>query len=138
MTDTTVAQRQFVAIDPGTAVGWTALTVANLERSTRFYTEVLGFQRLGGTAGTAVLGAAGDGPYSLCEPVADADRPGPLAPAPSRGRLAAGRRGRPPGQRGAVPPRSRRQRHRDLPRPAALRVALAERYGGNGVRSDRP
>jgi catechol 2,3-dioxygenase len=55
--DTKVEQPAFVAIDPATAVGWTALTVADLERSLRFYTEVLGFQRLGGGADSAVLGA---------------------------------------------------------------------------------
>lgn len=52
---------QRVAIDPGTEIGWTALTVADLERALQFYTEVLGFAVLARAGDGALLGA-GDVP----------------------------------------------------------------------------
>lgn len=45
------------AIDPGTAIGWTALTVADLQRSLDFYTGVLGFKQLDRQEHSALLGA---------------------------------------------------------------------------------
>src|SRR5688500_8455940 len=43
-------------LDPATAIGWAALTIADLERSVHFYTDVLGFAVLQRQGGTAVLG----------------------------------------------------------------------------------
>ncbi len=43
-------------LDPATTIGWTALTIADLERSVQFYTEVLGFGVLQQQTGVAVLG----------------------------------------------------------------------------------
>ncbi len=43
-------------IDPATQVGLVALTVADLDRSLRFYTEIFGFTVLGQKAGEATLG----------------------------------------------------------------------------------
>jgi catechol 2,3-dioxygenase len=43
-------------LDPATTIGWTALTIARLERSVQFYTDVLGFAVLQQQPGTAVLG----------------------------------------------------------------------------------
>src|SRR6185437_9697380 len=43
-------------IDPATQVGFVALTVADLERSLTFYTEVFGFTLHDRTAGEATLG----------------------------------------------------------------------------------
>jgi catechol 2,3-dioxygenase len=45
-----------VAIDPGTQVGLVALTVADLERSLTFYTDIFGFTLLDRTAGAATMG----------------------------------------------------------------------------------
>jgi catechol 2,3-dioxygenase len=45
------------SIHPATDVGLVALTVANLDRSLAFYTDVMGFAALRGDAGEAVLGA---------------------------------------------------------------------------------
>ncbi len=42
--------------NPATAIGWLALTVASLERSLQFYTEVLGFKLIERQDGEAVLG----------------------------------------------------------------------------------
>lgn len=53
----TIEPSQPTAIDPGTEIGWTALTVADLQRSLDFYTGVLGFQQLDRQAHSATLGA---------------------------------------------------------------------------------
>ncbi|HEY7339350.1 MAG TPA: VOC family protein [Ktedonobacterales bacterium] len=47
---------QSAAIDPGTQVGFVALTVADLERSLKFYTDIFGFALLDRKAGEATLG----------------------------------------------------------------------------------
>lgn len=47
-----------VSLHPETSIGFTTLTIANLDRSLAFYTEVLGFQVLKHDGQAAVLGAA--------------------------------------------------------------------------------
>jgi catechol 2,3-dioxygenase len=54
-----VEAAQPAVLHPDTAMGQVALTVADLERSIRFYTERLGFQVLAQDAGTATLGPQG-------------------------------------------------------------------------------
>jgi catechol 2,3-dioxygenase len=44
------------AIDPGAAIGWAALTVADLQRSLDFYIDVLGFKQLDRQERSALLG----------------------------------------------------------------------------------
>jgi catechol 2,3-dioxygenase len=62
-------------IDPATQVGLVALTVANLERSLRFYTEIFGFTLLERRDGEATLGTP-SAPLLLLREHADA-RPWP-------------------------------------------------------------
>ena len=143
------------SIDPNTNIGSTHLTVADLARSERFYTDVLGFRPLDRTGDTLTLTADGTTPLlaltelpgappkpaarnwlvPLRDPDALAARSGALAAAAGRNALPAQRRIRSPGQRGAVPGRPGRQRDRDLPRPPARRVAATGRPDPDG---DRP
>src|SRR5690348_8907199 len=53
------ADTQYTSIDPGTEVGLLSLTVADLQRSRRFYTEAIGFGVLAEDESSAVLGAGG-------------------------------------------------------------------------------
>lgn len=59
------------AIDPATQVGLVALTVADLERSLRFYTDIFGFTLLDQKAGEATLGTPSS-PLLLLREVAGA------------------------------------------------------------------
>ena len=67
---------------------------------------------------------------ALLRPLAPRSGAGPRAP--RRAALAARRRLRPPRERGAVPVRSGRKRHRDLPRPPARGMAANERRAADG------
>lgn len=51
-----------VLLHPDTSIGFTTLTIANMDRSLAFYKEVLGFQVLKHDGQTAVLGAAENQP----------------------------------------------------------------------------
>jgi catechol 2,3-dioxygenase len=63
-----------MSIHPDTTLGYVHLTVSNLERSLKFYQEVLGFQLYGREDGTARLGAGRDDLLRLTE-VPGAQRP---------------------------------------------------------------
>lgn len=54
--DRTTESSRPAAIDPGTEISWTALTVADLQRSLEFYTGVLGFKQLDRQPHSAMLG----------------------------------------------------------------------------------
>lgn len=57
-----LTKTQHVSLAADTQIGDLALTVADLERSVRFYEDVLGFKLLDRSAGTATLGTAGSTP----------------------------------------------------------------------------
>ncbi|MEM0349076.1 MAG: VOC family protein [Candidatus Caldarchaeum sp.] len=52
-------------IDPGTCVGWIALTVSDLSKSLDFYKNVLGFGQVGELDGAVVLGSADNVPILI-------------------------------------------------------------------------
>ncbi len=63
----TPAMTPQTGIDPATEIGWTALTISDLERSLQFYIEVLGFSILERREHNAVLGAGVDPLLILAE-----------------------------------------------------------------------
>ena len=152
-----------VRLPAATTVGVVRLTVSDLPRSQTFYERVLGLESTplgdGGVALYAENGRqAGVGP--LVQLHGDPSAPARSARATglfhlaslfpdhralafalarvAHNRWAAGRRLRPPRQRGVVPLRSGRQRNRALPRPAARRVALPRRAAADGDPAARP
>ena len=137
-------------------IGAVGLKARDLSRLTDFYTQAIGLNVLDRDSKTARLGAGG---VTLLEleaapdatagrsahrralshgvPAADARRSRALAGACGAQSRAALRRVRPPGERGDLPGRSGRQRHRGLSRPAAGGMALDRRPHPDGNRSAR-
>ena len=128
--------------------GTVRLTVSDLDRSRTFYERALGLRadrarrrrgsrsarpadapliELRGDSSAPRLDRRATGLFHLAILVPDPAGPGVRAGAPGRGALAARRRLRPSGQRGAVPLGPGRQRDRDLPRPPARGVAVRRR-----------
>ena len=133
-------------IDPATRIGHVHLKVADIERSLAFYCGVLGFQLMARYGTQAAFFSAGgyhhhfgintwesarrvaaaarhDRPLPHGHPLSDARGARRCAAPADRGGRAARRRQRPRRQRGALSPRSGRERRRALLGPAARGVA---------------
>ncbi|OXM15189.1 VOC family protein [Paenibacillus herberti] len=65
-------EKQHISIDPGVSIGKVRLKVTELERSIRYYRDILGFQVLSRTDGEAILGAADAEPLVELEERPDA------------------------------------------------------------------
>ena len=145
-------------IDPDTALGPVRLTVADARslapllrardrpaghRARRRHARARRARRAradraAGRQPAAAPEPARAGPLPPGDPPADAARPRLRAGPPGPGPLAARRRLRPPGQRGALPVRPGRQRDRDLPGPPARGVAAGRRPAPDVDAAARP
>ena len=145
-------------IHPDTSLGRVELVVGDLDSMASFYEQAIGLAPISRSGSEVRLGSAEGG--TLIELAGDPDAPPPPAPLDrslphgvpralarraralratrDRRGLVVHRRVGSPRQRGALPRRSRGQRHRDLPRPAPRRVALRRRTARDGDAAARP
>ena len=139
-------------MDPATHIGAVHLTISNLDRSVAFYESRLGFavhRREVRTAhrrgwadllvpGSRLRGVHGRPACILRDPGGIARGPRTRTPAPRRHPYHPAGRVRSRRQRSALSRGSRRQRHRDLPRPPARAVAVRRPARSLGKGAQRP